>query len=111
MCHIWQHPTQPRDEVSLDTLAKLPSGFDNLNITGGEPTLRNDLTDIVALLYPKAKTLEISSNGLHSDRLEPIIKAYPNIKIRFSLEAVGERSDEIRGERTGSRRRSRDSAG
>lgn len=101
MCHIWQHPTQLRDEVTLETLAKLPSGFDNLNITGGEPTLRRDLAEIVALLYPKARTLEISSNGLHADRLEPIIKAYPNIKIRFSLEAVGEKSDEIRGEKDG----------
>ena len=101
MCHIWQHPTQLRDEVTLETLAKLPGGFDNLNITGGEPTLRRDLAEIVALLYPKARTLEISSNGLHADRLEPIIKAYPNIKVRFSLEAVGEKSDEIRGEKDG----------
>jgi MoaA/NifB/PqqE/SkfB family radical SAM enzyme len=101
MCHIWQHPTPQRDEVTLDTLAKLPGGFDNLNITGGEPTLRRDLADIVALLHPKARTLEISSNGLHADRLEPIIKAYPNIKVRFSLEAAGEKSDEIRGEKDG----------
>ena len=105
MCHIWQHPTQLRDEVTLETLAKLPSGFDNLNITGGEPTLRRDLAEIVALLSPKARTLEISSNGLHADRLEPIIKAYPNIKIRFSLEAVGEKSDEIRGEKDGFRKK------
>jgi MoaA/NifB/PqqE/SkfB family radical SAM enzyme len=101
MCHIWQHPTPPRDEVTLDTLAKIPSGIDNLNITGGEPTLRRDLAEVVALLHPKARTLEISSNGLHADRLEPIIRAYPDIKIRFSLEAAGPKSDEIRGEKDG----------
>jgi len=101
MCHIWQHPTPVRDEVTLETLEKLPFGIDNLNITGGEPTLRRDLAEIVALLHPRAKTLEISSNGLHADRLEPIVKAYPNIKIRFSLEALGEKSDQIRGEKDG----------
>src|SRR4051812_22533802 len=101
MCHIWQHPTLPKDEVKLEDLAKLPGGIDNLNITGGEPTLRTDLKDLVELLYPKAKTLEISSNGLHADRIEPIIRKYPNVKVRFSLEAIGERNNDIRGEKDG----------
>jgi MoaA/NifB/PqqE/SkfB family radical SAM enzyme len=101
MCYIWQHPTSTRDEVTLETLEKIPSGIDNLNITGGEPTLRRDLFEMVALLYPKARTLEISSNGLHADRLEQIVRAYPNVKIRFSLEAIGQKNDEIRGEKDG----------
>ena len=101
MCHIWQHPTLPKEEVTPENLAGLPSGIDNLNITGGEPTLRNDLHDIVEVLHPKAKTLEISSNGLHADRLEPIVRRHPGIKVRFSLEALGSRNDKIRGERDG----------
>src|SRR3954454_20404336 len=105
MCHIWKHPTLPQDEVTLATLEKVPSGIDNLNITGGEPTLRRDLADIVDLLYPKARTLEISSNGLHADRLEPIIRKYPNIKVRFSPEAASVRNDQIRGEKNGFERK------
>lgn len=101
MCHIWQNPTLPADEVSLTTLAKLPAGFDNLNITGGEPTLREDLPEIVDLLYPRAHKLEISSNGLHADRLEPIIKKYPDIKVRFSLEGFALTNNRIRGEEEG----------
>ena len=101
MCHIWQHPTLPKEEVRPRELEGLPGGIDNLNITGGEPTLRTDLEDIVEVLRPKAKTLEISSNGLHADRLEPIIRRHPAIKVRFSIEGLGERSDRIRGERDG----------
>lgn len=100
-CNIWMHPTRPADEISLDILEKIPSGIDNLNITGGEPTIRNDLAEIVDMLYPKARKLEISSNGMHPQRLESIIKKYPDIKIRFSLEGTGKVSDAIRGEENG----------
>lgn len=101
MCYIWQNPTDPREEISLETLSKLPSGFDNLNVSGGEPTLRKDLGELADLLYPKARVLEISSNGLHPERLVPIIKKYPNIKVRFSVEGDQKTSDTIRGEKGG----------
>jgi MoaA/NifB/PqqE/SkfB family radical SAM enzyme len=101
MCYIWKYPTHPNDEVSLATLEKIPSGIDNLNITGGEPTLRADLADIVDVLRPKARILEISSNGLHANRLEPIIKKYPDIKVRFSLEGFEVTNNRIRGETDG----------
>ena len=100
-CNIWMHPTRPADEIGIDIMAKLPNGIDNLNITGGEPTIRADLAEIVDVLYPKARKLEISSNGLHPQRLEPIIKKYPDIKIRFSLEGTAPVSDRIRGEVNG----------
>jgi len=101
MCYIWKNPTDPREEVSLETLSKLPGGFDNLNVSGGEPTLRRDLGELVQLLYPKARILEISSNGLHPEKLVPIIRKYPNIKVRFSLEGDAATSNTIRGEKDG----------
>jgi len=101
MCNIWKHPTLPSEEVPLETLAKIPAGVDYLNLTGGEPTLRNDLIEIVDLLYPKAMQLEISSNGLHPEKIEPIIKKYPDVKIRFSLEGFEETNNKIRGEENG----------
>lgn len=100
-CNIWMHPTRPADEIGLDVLEKVPSGIDNLNITGGEPTLRSDLVEMVDILYPKARKLEISTNGMYPQRLEPIVKKYPDIKIRFSLEGTAEVSDAIRGEENG----------
>jgi len=101
MCYIWKNPTDPKEEVTLETLAKLPTGFDNLNISGGEPTLRKDLAELVDLLHPKARIIEISSNGLHPERLLPIIKKHPKIKVRFSLEGDAVTSDSIRGEKDG----------
>jgi MoaA/NifB/PqqE/SkfB family radical SAM enzyme len=101
MCYIWKNPTEPKEEVSLETLSKLPAGFDNLNVSGGEPTLRKDLGEIADLLHPKARVMEISSNGLHPERLVPIIKKYPDIKVRFSLEGNQATNDAIRGEKGG----------
>jgi MoaA/NifB/PqqE/SkfB family radical SAM enzyme len=101
MCHVWQNPSIPAEEINLKTLEKVPFGIDNLNITGGEPTLRNDLFDMVEILYPRARKLEISSNGLHPEKIEPIIKKYPDVKVRFSLEGFVETNDRLRGEEDG----------
>ncbi len=101
MCQVWQNPTVRSEEVSLETLNKVPYGIDYLNLTGGEPTLRDDLMEVVDLLYPRAMQLEISSNGLHPERLEPIIRKYPSVKIRFSMDGMGELNDRIRGEQHG----------
>jgi len=101
MCYIWKNPTEPKEEVSLETLSKLPGGFDNLNVSGGEPTLRKDLAELADLLHPKARIMEISSNGLHPEKLVPIIKKYPDIKVRFSLEGDEVTSNRIRGEKGG----------
>lgn len=101
MCYIWKHPTLPDEEVSIATLAQLPSGFDNLNVSGGEPTLRKDLAEIIDVLQPKARVIEISSNGLHWPHLEPIIKRHPHVKVRFSLEGFEKTNNAIRGEDDG----------
>lgn len=101
MCHIWKNPTHPDYEVDIETLSKLPGGFDYLNITGGEPTIRKDLIDICRTLRPKTKTLEISTNGLHGNVLEPIVREFPDIKIRISVEGFEATNNRIRGERNG----------
>lgn len=103
MCYVWQHPSRALEEVGLDVLHKIPCGIDNLNITGGEPTLRSDLAELVDVLRPHARTLEISSNGLLPKRLEPIVKKHPAIKIRFSLDGFGQTNDAVRGEQDGFR--------
>lgn len=101
MCNIWKHPTMPDEEVPLEALDKIPYGIEYMNMTGGEPTLRADLAEIVDMLHPRARTFEISSNGLRPEKIYPIIKKYPDIKIRFSLEGFEETSNQIRGEKNG----------
>lgn len=101
MCNVWKNPSLPGEEVSLEVLEKLPDGFNYLNLTGGEPTLRADLESLVDLLYPKTARFEISSNGLQPEKLYPIIRKYPNTKIRFSLEGFEETNNRVRGEKNG----------
>ncbi len=105
MCHVWQHPTLPAEEITPATLAKLPAGFGRLVLTGGEPTLRADLAEIVDLLLPKTRRLEISTNGLQSDKLEHIVQKHPGVGIRISLDGFGAKNDSIRGEKNGFERK------
>ncbi len=103
MCNIWKNPSLPEEEIALETLAKIPGHVGIINLTGGEPTLRRDLGEIIDLLYPRAQKLEISSNGLLPEKIEPIIEKYPDIKIRFSLEGNEKTNNMIRGEKNGFR--------
>ncbi len=105
MCHIWKYPTHPNYEITLKTLEQLPDGFQTINLTGGEPTLREDLLDICDLLYPKTRVLEISTNGLRAEKLESVVRKHPDVKIRISIEGIEEANDTIRGEKNGYRKK------
>jgi len=101
MCHTWRFPSKVSEEFSPDVLGSLPSGQTKINITGGEPTLRKDLMDIVEILRPKTSRLEIISNGSFPERLFEIAKRYPEMTFRISLEGLPKVSDEIRGLKDG----------
>lgn len=85
MCNIWQHPTKPEEEIDYHYYEKLPDGL-RINITGGEATLRKDIDKIFEILYPKAKLLELSTNGYNTEKIVELANKYPNILIRVSLE-------------------------
>lgn len=101
MCDIWQFPTVPAEEFDPKILEKLPAGMQRLNITGGEPTLRKDLPEIVRILNKKTHRLEISSNGYFTDRLIGIAEQFPDITIRISVEGLPELNDRLRGLKNG----------
>ena len=101
MCNTWQFPSKPEDEFSPELLKKLPEGLGRVNITGGEPTLRKDLLQIVEILAPKAKRLEISTNGFFTDRLVEVVKRHPEITVRISVEGLPETNDRVRGIKNG----------
>lgn len=101
MCNIWKNPTNPREEFNPDILNKIPEGMKRLNITGGEPMLRNDIEKIVKILYTKSDRLEISTNGYYTDRIIEIAKKFPNITVRISVDGLPENHDKIRGLKNG----------
>lgn len=100
MCNIWQHQTNQDEEIDFSLYEKLPNGL-RINITGGEATIRKDIDQIFALLYPKASLLELSTNGYNTEVIVALAKKYPNILIRVSLEGLPALNDRKRGTRDG----------
>ncbi|MBO4571337.1 MAG: radical SAM protein, partial [Bacteroidales bacterium] len=49
MCNIWDNPTKPSEEFKPELLRKLPK-MRAVNITGGEPFVREDIAEIVEIL-------------------------------------------------------------
>ena len=68
MCDCFRDPSRPEDEIDLATLEKLPD-MKFTNITGGETFIRQDIHDIVELLYKKTDRIVISTNGYFTDRI------------------------------------------
>lgn len=101
MCNIWQNPTRKSEEFKPEVLEKLPGGIKRLNITGGEPMLRDDILDIVRVLDKKTGRLEISTNGYFTDRIVKVCEQFPHITIRVSIEGLPRLNDELRGIKDG----------
>ena len=59
MCNRYKCPSKPEEEISIETLKKLPEMYFT-NITGGEPFIREDLPEIVRELYKKSDRIVIS---------------------------------------------------
>ena len=50
MCNRYKAPSKQEEEISLETIKKLPKMYFT-NITGGEPFIRTDLKEVVRELY------------------------------------------------------------
>ena len=96
MCSRFKAPSIPQEEISIETIKKLPKMYFT-NITGGEPFIRTDLKDIVRELYKKSDRIVISTNGFFTDRIIDLCKEFPNVGIRISIEGLEETNNEIRG--------------
>ena len=103
MCNRYKAPSDPRDELTLDTIKKLPKMYFT-NITGGEPFIREDLKDIVRELYKLSDRIVISTNGYFTEKIIDLAKEFPNIGIRISIEGLEETNNKIRGLENGFQR-------
>lgn len=100
MCNRYKAPSKAEEEISIDTIKKLPKMYFT-NITGGEPFIREDLKDIVIELYKKSDRIVISTNGFFTDRIVDLCKEFPQIGIRISIEGLENTNNEIRGLKDG----------
>lgn len=85
---------RPNNELSLDEINTLFEGFARLGtqkvrLTGGEPSIRTDLSDIIALAKAKTgiKTVAISTNGYKLAKHLPAWRSAGLDKLNISLDS------------------------
>lgn len=96
MCNIWANPTKKEEEISAADLVTLPR-LKFINLTGGEPFVREDLPEIVEECYRHTPRIVISTSGWFEDRVIDLAKRFPDIGIRISIEGLSQKNDELRG--------------
>ena len=96
MCNRYKAPSKPEEELKLETIRKLPS-MNFVNVTGGEPFIREDLEDVIRELYKKTDRVVISTNGFFTERIIALCKKFPNLGIRISIEGLEQTNNAIRG--------------
>lgn len=97
MCDVWHYPTKSSEEITINDIEKLPSGLRFINITGGEPFLRQDIAEIIEAIRPKTRRIVISTNGFFTDRIVALCQKHPDIGIRIGIEGFQKANDTIRG--------------
>ncbi len=102
MCNVWRS-TAP-DLLDPVHMQKLPPQLRTINLTGGEPFLREDLGEFVAEARrrcPRA-VITISTNAYLPDiiarKITEIRRIDPAIRLAVSLDGLGEAHDRMRGD-------------
>lgn len=97
MCDIWKKGRTP--ELAPGDYSRLPSSLREINVTGGEPLLRDDLDEVIGTMQegcPDARIV-LSTNGLLPERLDRLLQSVKGMTVRVSLDGCGEVHNRIRG--------------
>jgi len=97
MCNTWKNPSDMKTEIGLEVVNRLPNNMKFINITGGEPFIREDLGSIVEVALRKTQRLVVSTNGYYTERILELARRFPDIGVRVSLEGLPEANDRLRG--------------
>ena len=116
MCSNWKWGDRKSDMTLAQLEPVLNSTFwgavENLNISGGEPTTRNDLPEIVELFHkslPRLRKIGINTTGLTPHRAIPMLTRIVEfcaskgvlISIRVSLDGIGDVHNQVRSVKNG----------
>lgn len=105
-CNVWQ---RPNDDFTLEeyekTFASIGRAAYWFTFSGGEPTLRKDLPEIVEAAYRNCRPgiINIPTNGIQDKiipgRVERVLQAASGseVIVNVSLDGVGEKHDLVRG--------------
>jgi len=109
MCFYWKDIEQAdiSQELTLDEIEKISRNFGFLQyitLTGGEPTLRNDLPAIAKIFdknnhvqFISIPTNSIAVNKIKNDVEEILKNTNAYLKMCLSLDGLGKKHDDIRG--------------
>src|SRR5436309_14539596 len=105
-CNVWQ---RPNDDFTIDeydqTFASIGRDAYWFTFSGGEPTLRKDLPEMVESAYRHCRPgiINIPTNGIQDKiipgRIERVLQAAPTseVIVNLSLDGGGEKHDIVRG--------------
>jgi MoaA/NifB/PqqE/SkfB family radical SAM enzyme len=106
-CFYWDQLNKNEDLTfdQIRTLSETAPPFGKLWVSGGEPTMRDDMADIICTFYRNnhIHTLNFPTNGLLADNLDRIVarvlKDCPNLTLdlNFSIDGLANTHDTIRG--------------
>lgn len=102
MCNVWK--SKAADALAPEHMSKLPTGLKTINLTGGEPFLRDDLPQFIGCVRdrcPRAQ-ITISTNGYMPERtremMDQIVRIDPSVRLAVSLDGIGQAHDAVRGD-------------
>jgi len=107
-CFYWRELNNEEGVMTLDEIRRLSASlprFTHLLLSGGEPTLRDDIADIVAVFARNnaIATADMPTNGLLPQRTVDfagrVLTENPNLRltIGLSLDGLAETHDALRG--------------
>src|SRR5438093_3664515 len=111
MCNNWKHGDRESD-MTLEQLDPVMAhdfwgAVENLNISGGEPTTRNDLPEMVELFQrrlPRMRKIGVNTTGLTPHRAIPMLTRIVKfcaekdllLSVRVSLDGIGDIHNQVR---------------
>jgi MoaA/NifB/PqqE/SkfB family radical SAM enzyme len=116
MCNNWKWGDRKSDMTLAQVEPVMNHPFwgavENLNISGGEPTTRNDLPDMVEMFQrhlPRMRKIGINTTGLTPHRAIPMLTRIVEfcakndilISIRVSLDGIGDVHNQVRDVKRG----------
>ena len=111
MCSNWKRGDRKSDMTLEEIERAFSSDFwrdiEHANVSGGEPTTRNDLVDICRIMldrFPKLRKFGINTTGLTPHRAIPMLTEVVNMcherdvifSTRVSIDGVGEMHNDVR---------------
>ena len=116
MCSNWKHGDR-RSDLTPEQLERVMGdrfwgAVENLNISGGEPTTRRDLPELVELFQrrlPRLRKIGINTTGLSPHLAIPLLTRVVEfcarkdilVSVRVSLDGIGDVHDRVRGVKNG----------